>query len=203
MTLGKFITFEGGEGAGKTTQIQLLNDFLKKQGYDVVITREPGGINISEQIREVILNPKNTKMDWKTEALLYSASRNQHLIEKVIPALEQGKIVLCDRYIHSSYAYQGYARGNRLEEVMNINKNFIKPNLVLCLDIDPVIGLQRINDNNREKNRLDMEEIEFYNKVREGYRLFLDDNNFKMINANRSIEKVHNDILYKVLKEIL
>src|SRR5690606_33256154 len=119
---GYFITFEGGEGAGKTTTIQLLEQKLKQMGYDVLTTREPGGIAIAEEIRKVILNPANTEMDARTEALLYAAARRQHLVEKVYPALKRGKIVLCDRFIDSSLAYQGHARGLGMDEVFSINQ---------------------------------------------------------------------------------
>src|SRR5690625_3362053 len=108
---GLFVTFEGGEGAGKTTVIHELAENLQRERYDVLVTREPGGIRIAEQIREVILHPDHTEMEMRTEALLYAAARRQHLIEKIIPALKEGKVVLCDRFIDSSLAYQGYARG--------------------------------------------------------------------------------------------
>ncbi len=108
---GLFITFEGGEGAGKTTVVQQLAQLLQQEGHDVLITREPGGIRIAEQIRNIILHPGHTEMDARTEALLYAAARRQHLVEKILPALNAGKIVLCDRFIDSSLAYQGHARG--------------------------------------------------------------------------------------------
>src|SRR5699024_11771217 len=135
---GLFITFEGGEGAGKSTVIEKLATQLRNQGYEIVVTREPGGIRISEQIRHMILHPDHTEMEERTEALLYAAARRQHLIEKVIPALHSGKVVLCDRFIDSSLAYQGYARGIGIEEVLKINKfaiNTYMPDLTLYLDI--------------------------------------------------------------------
>src|SRR5690625_635260 len=171
---GHFITVEGGEGAGKTTVLKLLKDKLTQKGYDVLITREPGGISISEQIRQVILDPSHLEMEKRTEALLYAAARRQHLIQKVIPALEKGKIILCDRFIDSSLAYQGYAREIGIEEVLSINQFAIEgcmPSLTLYFDILPEIGLKRIASNsNREQNRLDLESLEFHQKVYKGYQ---------------------------------
>ncbi|WP_172373753.1 dTMP kinase [Sporosarcina jiandibaonis] len=171
---GLFITFEGPEGAGKTTVISKLYDRLKADGRQVVLTREPGGIRIAEKIRTVILDTDNIEMDAKTEALLYAAARRQHLVEKVIPALEEGAIVLCDRFIDSSLAYQGYARGLGIDEVLQINQFAIgdtMPDLTVFFDINPAEGLSRIAQNNeREMNRLDKENISFHEKVYEGYK---------------------------------
>ncbi|MBO6285064.1 MAG: dTMP kinase, partial [Bacilli bacterium] len=116
-----FITFEGGEGSGKSSVLKLLDERLRQEGYQTVLTREPGGTPIAEQIRNVILDKANTKMDARTEALLYAASRRQHLVEKVWPALKEGKLVLCDRYLDSSLAYQGGARGLGIDNVLNVN----------------------------------------------------------------------------------
>ena len=132
-----FITFEGGEGSGKSSVLKLLDERLRNEGYQTVLTREPGGTPIAEQIRNVILDKANTKMDARTEALLYAASRRQHLVEKVWPALKEGKLVLCDRYLDSSLAYQGVARGIGIEEVFSINKFAIDqtmPDLTFFLD---------------------------------------------------------------------
>ena len=168
-----FITLEGPEGSGKTTAVEAAVKKLEEMGYQIVRTREPGGTPISEQIRNVILDKSNTAMDGRTEALLYAASRRQHLVEKVWPALKEGKIVICDRYLDSSLAYQGGARGLGVEEVLNINLFATEntwPDLTLLFDIKPEIGLARINANaNREVNRLDLEKIEFHNKVRESF----------------------------------
>lgn len=173
LSKGLFITVEGGEGAGKTSAIQAMMDFIKQRGYPVIATREPGGIPIAEQIRHVVLDSRNTAMDARTEALLYAAARRQHLAEKVIPALEDGVAVLCDRFIDSSLAYQGYARGLGLEDVLGINRFAIEgwmPDLTLWLDVSPEVGLARINaDASRELNRLDVESLAFHRKVREGY----------------------------------
>ena len=168
-----FITLEGPEGSGKTTAVEAAVKKLEEMGYQIVRTREPGGTPISEQIRNVILDRGNTAMDGRTEALLYAASRRQHLVEKVWPALKEGKIVICDRYLDSSLAYQGGARGLGIEEVLNINLFATEntwPDLTLLFDIKPEIGLARINANaNREVNRLDLEKIEFHNKVRDSF----------------------------------
>ncbi|GAA3411806.1 dTMP kinase [Paenibacillus hodogayensis] len=146
---------------------------LQAYGFEVVITREPGGIAIAEQIRELILDTRNVEMDGRTEALLYAAARRQHLVQKVMPALEAGKAVLCDRFIDSSLAYQGIARGLGLEEVLEINRfaiNGTMPELTFFLDIPPQVGLERIRANEaREVNRLDLEALAFHEKVRGGY----------------------------------
>ncbi len=171
---GRFITVEGGEGAGKTTLISELEHRLSEAGVPVVTTREPGGIAIAEEIRGVILNARHTAMDARTEALLYAAARRQHLVEKVVPALQQGAVVICDRFIDSSLAYQGYARGLGMEAVWEINRFAIgetMPDLTLWMDIEPALGLQRIHrDGARELNRLDLEGLRFHEQVREGYQ---------------------------------
>ena len=196
MKHGMFITMEGPEGAGKTTILQLLGEALQQEGYAVLLTGEPGGIPISEQIREVILNKENTAMDSRTEALLYAAARRQHLVEKIIPALEQGMIVLCDRFIDSSLAYQGHARGVDMDEIYSINKFAIgdfMPDVTVYFDIDPAEGLKRISANqDREVNRLDLEELHFHEKVREGYELVMErwKDRFIRIDASQSLEVV-------------
>jgi dTMP kinase len=203
-----FITLEGVEGSGKSTIINFIKDSLETSGRKVVVTREPGGIDIAEQIRSVILDKNNTKMEGRTEALLYAAARRQHLVEKVIPSLNEGNIVLCDRFVDSSLAYQGYARGLGIDEVFSVNKFAIEdlmPDLTLYLDLDPQIGLNRIAKNKgREVNRLDLEEINFHLKVREGYEevLKMFPKRMVRINANQEIGKVVEDI-NKVLGERL
>ena len=168
-----FITLEGPEGSGKTTAVEYAVKALEDMGYQIIRTREPGGTPIAEQIRDVILDKQNTKMDPRTEALLYAASRRQHLVEKVWPALKEGKIVICDRYLDSSLAYQGGARGLGVDEILNINLFATEntwPDLTLLFDIKPEIGLARIASNAaREVNRLDLEKIEFHNKVRDTF----------------------------------
>ena len=168
-----FITLEGPEGSGKTTAVEAAVKKLQEMGYEIVRTREPGGTPIAEQIRNVILDKENTAMDGRTEALLYAASRRQHLVEKVWPALKEGKIVICDRYLDSSLAYQGGARGLGIDEILNINLFATEntwPDLTLLFEIKPEIGLARISANaNREVNRLDLEKLDFHNKVRESF----------------------------------
>ncbi|MEK4873197.1 dTMP kinase [Bacillus sp. FSL W8-0102] len=206
---GIFITVEGPEGAGKTTIAQRIVENLKREGYQAMYTREPGGISISEQIRQILLNSQNTAMDGRTEALLYAAARRQHLVEKVIPALEAGTIVVCDRFIDSSLAYQGYARGLGVEEVYKINEFAVDdamPHLTLYFDISPEIGLRRIQQNKgREVNRLDLETLDFHQRVRKGYWQLLDQFPERMvkINAEQPIESVFEDSWKTVLKFLL
>lgn len=170
---GRFITLEGGEGSGKTTMIGQLAKYLDSRGLPYMSTREPGGIEIAEKIRSVILDKAHTSMDARTEALLYAAARRQHLVEKVAPAVESGMLVLCDRFVDSSLVYQGYARGLGMEEVSSINRFAVdswQPDLTFYLDIDPEVGLARIAAHRgSEVNRLDLEDISFHHKVREGY----------------------------------
>lgn len=202
---GHFITIEGGEGSGKTTVLDLVYKGLSALGYSVLVTREPGGIPIAEEIREVILDPKNIKMEERTEALLYAAARRQHLVEVIVPALERGQVVLCDRFIDSSLVYQGHARGIGMKEVMEINRfaiGDIFPELTLFFDIKPELGLARIEQNKqREKNRLDLEEITFHNKVYEGYQLLLNKypERIKRIEANKPVEAVTTETLETIL----
>ncbi len=200
MKKGLFIVFEGGEGTGKTTAIDAIYDWITENNFECIKTREPGGIKISEQIRQVILSKDNKEMDAKTEALLYAAARRQHLVEKVIPALNQGVIVLCDRFIDSSLAYRGYARNLGIKEVLSINKFAIgeyMPDISVLFDLDPKIGLARIANNDcREVNRLDIEKLEFHERVREGYDIVYKNNNHRIvkIDANNTKENVINQI---------
>lgn len=202
------INLEGGEGSGKSTVLKMLATALEEKGFSVVCTREPGGIDIAEQIRQVILDRNNTAMDARTEALLYAAARRQHLVEKIIPALEAGSIVLCDRYIDSSLAYQGYARGLGMEEIFAINKFAIDeymPDLTLYLDVNPKVGLARIEkDSDREINRLDVESMKFHYKVREGYLLLLSQNpeRIRLINAENELDIVYADALETAVRFI-
>ena len=170
---GKFISFEGPEGAGKTTVIKEVYERLRNEGKQVILTREPGGIRIAEKIREIILDNDHQEMDAKTEALLYAAARRQHLVEKVVPALREGTIVLCDRFVDSSLAYQGHARGLGIDEVLSINEFAIgdtMPDLTVFFDINPEVGLARIAANEmREENRLDKESLHFHELVYDGY----------------------------------
>lgn len=205
---GLFITLEGPEGSGKTTIASLVEKKLKEKGLNVVMTREPGGIEISEQIRKIILDPNNTAMDSKTEALLYAAARRQHLVEKVIPALKQEGIVICDRFIDSSLVYQGIGRGLGIDKVYDMNLFAIEdimPDFTLFFDIDPKLGLERIHkDQQREINRLDMEDLNFHQKVYQGYKEVVSRYPERIIeiDASKSIEEVFNSVM-NILKEYI
>lgn len=205
---GLFITFEGVEGAGKTTALSYIHNQLTEAGYQVIRTREPGGIEIAEKIRDVILNPEHTAMEARTEALLYAAARRQHLVERVLPALEEGKIVLCDRFIDSSLAYQGYARGLGIDEVYGMNRFAIgdaMPDLTILFRIDPVEGLKRIAANkDREQNRLDLEKIDFHQKVFDAYEQLIDrfPNRIQPIDASQPVEAVQNECLNLIKNQL-
>ena len=171
MKQGLFITFEGNDGAGKTTVCKAVLEKLKEDGYSAIYTREPGGSRIAEAIRNILLDVENMQMDSRCEALLYAASRRQHLVEVVLPALEEGKIVLCDRFIDSSLAYQGIARKIGFDEVWSINQFAIDghmPNRTIFLSVSVETGKKRM-DIRGDKNRLDLEENSFHKSVREGY----------------------------------
>lgn len=203
---GKFITFEGNDGCGKTTISSRIYETLKVEGYDVIFTREPGGISISEQIRSVLLDPKNTTMDGRTEALLYAAARRQHLVEKVIPALEEGKIVLCDRFIDSSLAYQGVARGLGIDEVYTVNEFAIDshmPDATIFLKVDAEVGMARIASRG-EKDRLDEEGEKFHRLVAQGYDEVLKryQNRIHVIDAEQEVDQVFEDT-YRLIKELV
>ena len=200
------MTFEGPDGSGKTTISKLVYKKLNDLGYNCIYTREPGGIRISEDIRDIILDTKNTNMDKRSEALLYAASRRQHLIEKIIPALKANQIVICDRFIDSSLAYQGVARGIGFDEVLSINQFAIEdmfPDLTIFLDITAQEGLNRIEGRDK-KDRLDLESIDFHNKVYEGYQQVI--KRFKqritIVDANNSIENIADRALEIVVDKI-
>ena len=203
-----FITLEGPEGSGKTTAVEAAVKKLEEMGYQIVRTREPGGTPISEQIRNVILDKSNTSMDGRTEALLYAASRRQHLVEKVWPALKEGKIVICDRYLDSSLAYQGGARGLGVEEILNVNLFATEntwPDLTLLFDIKPEVGLARISANSeREVNRLDLEKIDFHNKVRETFLSLAKrfPERYVIIDASQSREEVAKATMDAILSRL-
>lgn len=204
MNKGIFITFEGNDGSGKTTISKKIYEQLEKEGYDVIYTREPGGIEIAEQIRSVILNPLNTTLDPRCEALLYAAARRQHLIEKVVPALERKQIVICDRFIDSSLAYQGVGRGIGFDEIYELNHFAIEgymPEKTIFLQLDPRIGLERIASR-ANKDRLDLESEEFHMLVAKGYEEVLHRFNDRMIivDANQEVEEVFNDALQAIKK---
>lgn len=196
----KFITIEGGEGSGKTSVIIKLIDELNKRGYQTLSTREPGGSKIAEEIREVILNVENTNMDYMTEALLYAASRRQHLEEVVKPAIKDGKLVICDRYVDSSLAYQGHARGLGIDNVYEVNMyatGGFMPDLTIFIDVPPEVGLSRIKKNNRSVDRLDLEKMNFHNLVHEGYLKVYErfPERIVRIDGNKPIDEVYEDLL--------
>lgn len=169
---GLFITLEGPEGSGKTTQAGLLHEWLLAEGYDVLRTREPGGTRIGERIRDVLHNPEHTEMAAQAEILLYSAARAQLVAEVIRPALASGRCVLCDRYFDSTYAYQGYGRGLPLAELREITRfatGGLLPDVTLYLDLEPETGLQRRVAGGGEINRLDRETLAFHARVRAGY----------------------------------
>ncbi len=202
-----FITFEGCEGSGKTTIINLLKEDFIKDNINFYLTREPGGSKISEDIRNIILDKANTNMDYMTEALLYAASRRQHLQEIVLPKLNNGYTVICDRYLDSSLVYQGVARNLGIDDVYNINMYATGgklPDLTIYIDIPVEVGLSRIKTNNRDTNRLDLENINFHKMVRNGYleiaKRYKD--RIKVIDGNRSINEVYNDVKKVIYERI-
>lgn len=209
---GIFITFEGPDGCGKTTIINLIyKDLQKRYGKNnVVLTREPGGKNniIAEDIRNILLNKLDYKISDRAEALLFAASRAQHVKDFIIPNLNKGKIVLCDRYIHSSLVYQGYARKLGIKDVWDINTfaiNNTMPNFTVLLMLKPEQGLARIQANkNRDVNRLDRETLSLHKQVYQGYKKIasLYKNKIVTIDANNSVDKVHKDTLTAILKKI-
>jgi len=203
---GIFITIEGLDGAGKTTQIRYIKEFLEKKGYEVLVTREPGGTIIGEKIRNIILDKEHMEMSGMTEALLYAASRSQHVSQVIIPALERNVVVLCDRFVDSSLVYQGAGRGLGYEVIKTINDfatNFLEPNLTIFFDIPPEITIERIRAS-RQSDRLEQEEIYFHNKV---YNEYIElskkfQNRIKIVKANNTIENIKSDIEV-IIKELL
>jgi dTMP kinase len=193
-----FITLEGPEGSGKTTQIPELAEFLHQAGYDVLTTREPGGTPISDQIRAILLDNENTAMHPRTEILLFQASRAQHVEQVIHPHLQKGGIVLCDRYAESTLAYQGYGYGLDIEDLRKIIEfatGGLKPDLVLLLDVEPETGLLRRNQGG-DVNRLDAYDLAFHRRVREGYHQLAkaDPNRWVTVDANRSPDVVQREI---------
>lgn len=208
MVRGIFITVEGPDGAGKTSLIKELTPIFQRHlAIPFIVTREPGGIPIAEKIRQIILDPANGAMDDRTEALLYAAARRQHLMQKVIPAVESGQLVLCDRFVDSSLAYQGAGRGIGMEEVAQLNDfaiNGFMPDLTLYLDVDSDTGLQRIRQGrqNEQMDRLETESIQFHQKVRHAYLKLAKEfpERIVTINAKNSLMDVVSDCL-TVLEE--
>ena len=203
-----FITFEGPDGAGKSTIIKLVHEKLLQDGFNIVLTREPGGTPIAEKIRDIILDNSNQALDARTEALLYAASRRQHLVEKIWPALKEGKVVLCDRFLDSSLAYQGGGRNLGVENVLNINLFATEntyPDLTLFFDVSPEVGLARVNkDKKRVADRLDNENENFHDKVYKTFKEIIEQNRNRIvvIDASKSIDEVVKTT-YKIIKERL
>lgn len=196
---GLFITFEGTDGAGKTTQIQHLSTELTQTGYDICLTREPGGTPISEQIRDMLLNPDHNEMAATTELLLYAASRAQHVSEIIKPALESGKIVISSRFADAMVVYQGYGRGLDLERINRLNRiatDGVTPDVTFVLDLPVEIGLQRIQESRGGLDRLEREKIDFHQRLRDGYRALArqEPQRLKLVDAQASPEQVYAQI---------
>ena len=202
MNLKNFITFEGGECSGKTSIINSIKTLFDEKGIDYISTREPGGIKIAEQIRSIILDINNKEMTSETETLLYAAARMQHLSERVIPALKMGKVVLCDRFLDSSLAYQGYARGIGMDNVLKANSFALDmlPDLTIFIDVTPDVALKRLSGRDKA-DRLDLEAMDFHQKVYDGYHKVLEmyPNRIVRIDGNQSLEDVTRDCIKVVL----
>lgn len=199
---GKFISFEGIDGCGKTTQIKFLEEYLLKQGYNILVLREPGGTKVGEEVRDILLD-KNNIISPVTEMLLYASSRAQLVEEKILPSLEKGQIVILDRFVDSSYVYQGYARGLGIEKVKLVNEIAtmgILPDVTIYIDITPEEAMKRRKK--REPDRLEKENWEFHKKVREGYIKLVKEfpKRFVFVDGMREPTKVHQDVIYEVKK---
>lgn len=203
MQQGKFVSFEGIEGCGKTTQIALLSEYLTRHRIPFTITREPGGTAVGEGIRKILLNSETIHLTAASELLLFYASRSQNILEKIKPALERNEMVICDRYYHASMAYQGYGRGISLDFIQKLTDLVCqpyRPDITFLLDIEPEVGLARARARNHARpeneGRFEAEALEFYNKVRDGYlELASEDERIQIIYADRPIEAVHRHIL--------
>ena len=202
---GKFITVEGSDGSGKTTFINSATEYLIKKGYKVITTREPGGTVFSEKVRELLFDSSN-EIDAKTESLLFCVSRRDHIIKKIIPYVEEGYIVICDRFVDSSIAYQSYGRGLNKQDIIDINKyttDGLEPDLTLYFNVDVEIGLSRTKGRG-ENNRMDNESLKFYKDVKRGYDELSNDykKRIKVIDANQDYEEVEKDA-FKILEGFL
>lgn len=208
---GLFITFEGVEGCGKTTQIRLVEDFLKLKGYDTVLTREPGGTHIGDQIRKILLSVENRAMFPVAELFLYAAARSQHVFEVIEPALKEGNIVLCDRFADATTAYQGAARKVERDFLVQVHKiatGGLKPDLTILLDLPAEIGLERAWERNErecltgKEDRFEQEAVEFHERVRKGYLEIAREEPFrvKVFNALEPIDTVHQRIVQEIMK---
>ena len=207
MKKGLFITFEGPDGSGKTTVSSKVCERLIEEGYNLKYTREPGGSRIAEEIRNIILDNNNTDMDVRTEALLYAAGRRQHLVDKILPAINEGITIISDRFVDSSLAYQGWGREIGIEDVFSINKFAIEDNMpykTIFLNVDVEEGINRIQKGRAHLDRLDQESLDFHYRVYEGYQKVIEKYKDRMIiiDANRALEEVIEDA-YRALKGIL
>lgn len=203
MERGLFITFEGADGCGKTTQQKLLAKYLEDKGYEVVLTREPGAKGLGEKVREILLNYDGAVSD-RCESFLFLADRAQHIDMIVNPAVESGKIVLCDRHTDSSVAYQGYGRGLDVERIKMLNElavNGRKPDMTLVFDIDVETSMSRVGE---EKDRMESAGMEFFNRVRNGYLEIAkqETQRVKVLDAKKSIDEIHCDVV-KLIEELL
>jgi len=201
-----FITFEGPEGSGKSSQLPALASFLESRGYDVVSTREPGGTRIGNQIREILMRMDNTELHPRTEILLFQAARAQLIEELILPSLADGKVILCDRYGDSTLAYQGYGHGldlDRLKMILEFATNGLKPDLTILLDVDVMVGLKR-KKAKEEWNRMDAFELSFHERVRRGYHELVSQEpaRWKIVDASQSQEQVQEDIRQIVLEAL-
>lgn len=192
---GKFITIEGIDGSGKSTMSQRIVDKIKERGFGVILTREPGGTDVSEKIREVILH---NDIDSKTEVLLFAASRREHIVKKIKPSLEKGIFVVCDRFLDSSIAYQAYGRGLDKQEILSINNyalGGVKPDVTLYFDVDVERGLARTQKRD-DNNKLDRESVEFYEKIKSAYDdlLFEEPERIRRVNANAELVAVEKEV---------
>lgn len=201
-----FVSFEGIDGSGKSTITNYVYEYFINKNQEVIMTREPGGNKIAEKIRGLILDPKHDTMDDKTEALLYAASRRQHLVEKILPALDEGKLVLCDRFIDSSIAYQGYGRQLGAKAVIDINLFAVEdhlPDITFFLDIDLKTSLDRVNKRD-ELDRLEGSGLDFFERVYDGYQKIVKENSrIVVIDAMRSVEEVGDEIIEIIEKRWL
>jgi dTMP kinase len=210
MKKGLFITTEGTDGSGKTTQIKLLESYLKDKGFEVVVTREPGGTSIGEKIRSIILDPGNREMSYITEMMLYASARAQLVNELIRPSLAQGKVIICDRFIDSSYVYQGFGRNIDIELIEKVNSialDGLMPDITLFFDIDPRVALAR-RIQSTGADRIEQETMDFHRKVYEGYKKLVSKypDRIKAIESNRSIDEIFLDVkdsIDKILERCL
>lgn len=203
---GMFISLEGIEGTGKSTQARMLSEYLTKKGYETALTEEPGGTPISRQIRKVLLSTKHDKMDYMAELLLYNAARSQHIKEKIAPELTKGRIVITDRFSDSTVAYQGYGRGISLKLIDSLDRiatGGMRPDLTILLDLDVETGLMR-NKHINKVDRLELEDVRFHKKVREGFLKLAvkEPKRIKLVKASKSIDAVHREVV-KIISSIV